>query len=223
MSGEIEPVQRRPHLTWLRLLAAGLFLVAGCFVLAIVDALLHSDSLSHTKWIVAFAAIGGCGPASVLVFWLWWRLSGRYDTAEDAPDTSRWILAPQQGPDLARPDRVFVDGGFAYQIQVWPALQPLAGTRDNFESSGSALFRLAYEFLIMLVTRPFDPRSKTVVSRRLIAAGHAWGVVKIEFFADPTAAEARARAIVKDWDPAQFAAIAPLTRAQLRAARRANS
>ncbi|MFL6062381.1 MAG: hypothetical protein ACJ72E_14200 [Marmoricola sp.] len=212
---------RHSPLAWLRLLGVALAGLSALTVIATLQGQLDgSPGLDHTRRVVVLVLILGCGPVGAICLWTWWRLSGRFDTAENFVEKPM-ALAPHVGPDPTDPERVFVDGGYAYQVQELPARAPLLLTRGSGSGDGgNVLFQILFEAATWFGSRALDRRWKVVVSRRLRAAGHLWTTLQVDLFDDPDASAARLNDVVTTWDTASYARREPLTRAQVRAARR---
>lgn len=220
MTTPSEPPQH-PRLAWLRYLGASLFGIGALTVIAMLQGALDgSPDLDSTRRTVVLVLIFGCTPSGVVCFWIWWRLSGRYDTAENFVDRPS-AFAPPVSPDQASPDRVFVQGGYAFQLQLLPARAPLLLTRGSMTGDGgNVVFQILFEAATWFGSRALDRRWKVVVSRRLRAAGHLWSTLTIEFFDQPDPAAARLQEIIATWDRERYAALEPMTGAEIREARK---
>jgi hypothetical protein len=221
VSPPTDAVPQRPRLVWLRLLGVALAGIAAMTAILMVEALLDSSSnLDHTRRIVVLVLIFVAGPLGAGCLWAWWLLSGRYDTAENFVDKP-WAFAPRIGPDPADPERVFVEGGYVYQVQVLPARAPLLPVRgEGTGDGGNPFFQLLFEVLTWFGARALDRRWKVAVSRRLRAPAHLWNTLTIEYVDRFETADERLQEIIATWDTARYAALAPLTRAEVRAARK---
>ncbi len=125
---------------------------------------------------------------------------------------------PLDAPDSDRPELWFKDEGSIYEVAIYPSMMPIAMTQGR---STSLILDLVTHLVSSLIGRFIDPRWKVVVSSKPMSRATMFHAVHVEFVGSSDDAVAMQAAIVRRWEPGQFADATPMTSRELGRARRA--